>query len=60
MDMAEVAEATEKLDPPVLKDHCGASEAFSAFVEKAKMKQPWQRHRTPEIFINELNAMRSV
>lgn len=60
MDMAEVAEATETLDPPVLKDLCGASEAFSAFVEKTMMKKPWQRHRTPEIFINELNAMRSV
>ncbi|GKS89671.1 protein kinase [Acidovorax sp. SUPP2539] len=60
MDMAEVAEATESFDPPVLKDFCGASMAFSAFVEKAMMKKPWQRHRTPEIFITELNAMRSV
>lgn len=60
MSMAEVAEATETLEPPVLKDLCGASEAFSAFVEKAMMKKPWQRHRTPEIFINELNAIRSV
>lgn len=59
MDMAEVAEATESFDPPILKDLCNASEAFSAFVEKTMMKKPWQRHRTPQLFISELQAIRS-
>lgn len=60
MDMAEVAEATESYVPPTLKEVCGATDAFSGFVEKAMKKAPWQRHRTPQIFIDELVAMRRV
>ena len=43
--------------PPSLTDTVGATREFSDFVAKAMMKVPWQRHRTPAIFIEELQAL---
>lgn len=60
MDMAEIAEATEGYVPPSLSSLCAATDAFSAFVEKAMNKEPWQRHRTPQKFIEELSLVRAV
>lgn len=58
MQAHEVAIATETFVPPSLKDVAGASDAFAGFVEKAMSKAPWQRHRTPQMFIADLIAMR--
>lgn len=57
MAMHEVMIATASLQPPALTDIAGASQEFSNFVAKAMMKVPWQRHRTPALFIEELQAL---
>lgn len=57
MDRWEVAIATMKHDPKPLSDVCGASQAFSDFVEKAMQKEQFKRHRTPDIFLAELQAL---
>jgi serine/threonine-protein kinase len=57
MQLHEVMVAAASYEPPALSDAAGASQVFSDFVAKAMMKVPWQRHRTPTLFIEELQAM---
>ena len=57
MSMHEIMIATASLHPPPLTSASGSSQAFSEFVAKAMMKMPWQRHRTPVLFIEELQAL---
>lgn len=57
MDRFEVAIATMKHEPKPLTAVCGASQAFSDFVEKAMQKEQFKRQRTPEIFLAELQAL---
>ena len=54
MGLHEVISATTALTPPPLKTIAGASQKLSDFVEKAMMKEPWRRQRTPAQFIDEL------
>ena len=57
MAVHEVMIAAASLHPPVLTDAAGSSQEFSNFVVKAMMKVPWQRHRTPTLFIEELQSL---
>ncbi len=57
MAMHEVMIATASQHPPTLVDIAGSSQEFSDFVAKAMMKVPWQRHRTPTLFIEELQSL---
>lgn len=54
MAMHEIMIAAASHHPPSLSDVTNSSHEFSNFVSKAMMKQPWQRHRTPAQFIEEL------
>jgi serine/threonine protein kinase len=36
----------------------GATQQFSDFVAKAIKKEPWERHRSPALFIHELQALK--
>lgn len=56
MQIHEIMIAAASYTPPPLK-MAGASQGFSDFVAKAMMKMPWQRQRTPAIFISELQAI---
>lgn len=60
MDNVDVAQATESYFPPPLNALYAATDAFSGFVEKAMSKEPWQRHRTPQLFIEELAAIKRI
>lgn len=57
IDPYEIALATEKDTPPPLKTFTTASDEFSDFIEQAMMKSPWQRQRTPQIFIQTLENL---
>jgi serine/threonine protein kinase len=57
MDRFDVAVATLKHDPKPLTAICGASQAFSDFVEKAMQKEQFKRQRTPDIFLAELQVL---
>jgi hypothetical protein len=57
MQIHEIMIAAAAFEPPPLTKVVGASQAFSDFAAKAMMKEPWQRHRTPAMFIEELQAM---
>ena len=57
MAMHEIMMAAASHSPPALCDVAGASQRFSDFVAKTMMKEPWQRHRTPALFIDELQAL---
>lgn len=57
MDRFDVYVATVKHNPPPLSACAGASQAFSDFVEKAMKKVQAERHRTPDIFVAELEAL---
>lgn len=57
MAVHEVMIATTSMHPPALTVVAGSSQVFSDFVAKAMMKMPWQRHRTPTLFIEELLAL---
>lgn len=57
MAMHEIMIATVSQHPPALVDIAGSSRKFSDFVAKAMMKVPWQRHRTPTLFIDELQSL---
>lgn len=57
MDRFEVTMATLKHEPKPLVALCGASQAFSDFVEKSMQKEQFKRQRTPDIFIAELQAL---
>lgn len=57
MAMHEIIIAAARHHPPSLAAATGASQQFSDFVAKAMMKEPWQRHRTPALFIEELQTL---
>lgn len=57
MDMFDVQLATRNHQPKPLTAVCGASQAFSDFVEKAMQKEQFKRQRTPDIFFAELQAL---
>jgi serine/threonine protein kinase len=57
MGVHEIMMAAANHHPPVLAGF-GASKQFSDFVAKAMRKAPWERHRTPALFIDELHALR--
>ncbi|OYU27952.1 MAG: hypothetical protein CFE41_08235 [Burkholderiales bacterium PBB2] len=57
MAMHEIMIAAASVHPPPLADVAGSTQGFSDFVAKAMMKVPWQRHRTPAIFMEELQAL---
>ncbi|MBD9585140.1 MULTISPECIES: serine/threonine protein kinase [Delftia] len=57
MQIHEIMIAAAGYEPPSLEKVAGASQAFSDFVAKAMMKMPWQRQRTPALFIEELQAI---
>jgi serine/threonine-protein kinase len=57
MQIHEVMIAVASYEPPPLAQVAGASPPFSDFVAKAMMKVPWQRQRTPALFIEELQAL---
>jgi len=57
MAMHEIMMAAASHHPPPLSGAAGASQQFSDFVAKALMKEPWQRHRTPVQFIDELQQL---
>lgn len=57
MQLHDIMIATAGWEPPPLVKVAGASQSFSDFVAKAMMKVPWQRQRTPALFIEELQAM---
>jgi serine/threonine protein kinase len=57
MQMHEIMIAVAGYEPPPLTRVASASQAFSDFVAKAMMKVPWQRQRTPALFIEDLQAM---
>ena len=59
MAMHEVMIATVSQHPPALVEIAGSSREFSDFVAKAMMKVPWQRHRTPMLFIEELQSLQT-
>jgi serine/threonine protein kinase len=56
MGMPEIMMAAAHYHPPPLVD-LGASQRFSAFVAKAMSKEPWERHRTPALFVEELREL---
>lgn len=58
MGLHEVMMAAANHRPPALTD-VGASQTFSDFVAKAMKKEPWERHRTPALFIEELQALQT-
>lgn len=57
MAMHEIMIAAACHHPPSLAAVTGASQQLSDFVAKAMMKEPWQRHRTPALFIEELQTL---
>lgn len=57
MAIHEIMIAAASQNPPVLTDAAGSSRGFSDFVTKAMMKVPWQRHRTPALFIEALQEL---
>lgn len=54
----EILLATKNDNPPPLSQASGASAALSDFIEKAMQKEPFKRHRTPALFIQELRELR--
>jgi serine/threonine protein kinase len=56
MGLHEIMMAAANHHPPALTD-AGASQQFSDFVAMAMKKEPWERHRTPALFIQELQAL---
>lgn len=58
MDLHEVMRAAANHHPPPLIT-AGASQQFSDFVAKAMKKEPWERHRTPALFIQELQQLQN-
>ena len=53
----EILMATTSEEPPPLSQ-VGASSGLSDFVTKAMQKEPFKRHRTPALFIQELRELR--
>jgi len=59
MDNFELASAIENNEPPTLESMGQASPAVSAFVEWSMRKTPWQRPRTPALFIEAMSSLKS-
>ena len=57
MAIHEIMLAAQHHRPPTLVTIAGASKAFSDFVTKSLEKEPFKRHRTPTLFIQELQAL---
>lgn len=57
MDMWAVQNATLRHEPATLNLVSNSSQAFSDFVVKAMQKEQFKRHRTPDIFVEELLAL---
>ena len=49
--------AAQSHHPPALTVAANSSLAFSDFVAKALQKEPFKRHRTPALFIQELQTL---
>jgi NH3-dependent NAD+ synthetase len=60
MDRLDVQLATLNHNPKPLAELVRASQAFSDFVEKAMKKIQFERHRTPDIFVEQLEALCSL
>ncbi len=57
MDHYEILIATRNIVPNSLNRISSSSDRFSEFVDKALQKEQFKRHRTPAIFIDELNSI---
>lgn len=57
MGMHEIMMAAQNHHPAALTVTANSSQAFSDFVAKALQKEPFKRHRTPALFIQELQAI---
>lgn len=60
MDNFELANAVEKNEPPTLQAIGYANEDVSAFVTWTLHKAPWQRPRTPAMFIEALTSLKNA
>lgn len=59
MAVHEIMIAAQNHHPPELIVAANSSQAFSDLVTKALQKEPFKRHRTPALFIQELEALHS-
>lgn len=59
MAMHEIIMATQTFNPPPLSELINCSEELSKFVAKAMDKDPFKRHRTPSLFIEELQKIQT-
>lgn len=57
MDQLDVQIATLKHDPKPLAELVQVSQSFSDFVERAMKKAQFERQRTPNIFVEQLEAL---
>ena len=57
MAIHEIMMAAQSHHPVALTVAVNSSQAISDFVEKAMQKEPFKRHRTPALFIQELQAL---
>lgn len=57
MAIHEIMMAANSHHPAALTVAANSSQALSEFVEKAMQKEPFKRHRTPALFIQELQAL---
>lgn len=57
MDRVDIQIATLKHEPKPLSELVQASQPFSDFVERAMKKAQFERHRTPDIFVEQLEAL---
>lgn len=60
MAIHEVMMAAQSHHPPALTVAANSSQAFSDFVAKALQKEPFKRHRTPALFIQELQTLHTT
>lgn len=60
MDNFELATAIERHEPPALSVIAGASLEVSDLVTWMMRKAPWQRPRTPAMFIEALSALKAL
>ena len=49
---------TQGAEPPPLSQVASATPEFSDFIQKAMQREPYKRHRTPALFIEELKKLR--
>lgn len=59
MDNFELASAIEHKEPPTLESRGLANSEVSKFVVWAMRKAPWQRPRTPAIFLEALSSLKN-